>query len=350
MKTRSKTNFWWMGGMCIVVAVLALSSAASVLAAGNSQSGDSPGIRVEVSDAELVFGQTATSTVSISLEALPIGVQGVQIHLTFDPAVVMVVDADNNPANGTQVTVHPLFGDQTFIGQNRVDNQAGTINLAVAQLNGDPVTDTGGLVLLVTIQWAGEGEGCTPVQTVEALFSDAEGFPVGGDVSLQDGNVCVVPPGKILGCVHPQGRMDYNGVLVTAMLVDPGSNEAHTDANGCFEITVQDGDGCYVVSAYMAGYLSSGMDDSVCVSVGEAADIGPTKLWGGEVTGDNTVDIRDVTYIAARFGGTAPSADVTSDGVVDILDLSMAAANFGKAGPTDWQDNILCDCGSSLEQ
>jgi hypothetical protein len=350
MKTFSKASVWRVGGVCVIAASLALSSAATAMAAGSSQSVDPPGIRVEVSDAEMVLGQMATSTVSISLQDLPIGVQGVQVHLTFDPAIVTVGDADHNPSNGTQVTVNPIFGDQTFVGQNRVDPQAGAIQVAVAQINGEPITDTGGLVPLATIQWVGAGEGCTTAQVAEALFSDADGFPVGGDIALQDGNVCVTSPGKIRGCVHTQGRVDHSGVLVTAMLVDPGSNEARTDLGGCFEIAVQDGDGCYVVSAFVAGYLASELAEPVCVSVGEVADVGPTKLWGGEVTGDHTVDIRDVTYIAARFGGTDSSADITKDGSIDILDLSMAAANFGKTGPTSWQDDVPCDFGASFSQ
>lgn len=350
MKTRRKASFWRVGGMFVIAASLALSGAATAMAAGNGQAEAPLGIRVEVSDAEMMLGQTAAGAISIGLQSLPTGVQGVQVRLTFAPDVVMVVDADHNPANGTQVAVHPIFGDQTFVGQNRVDNQAGTIDIAVTQINGEPVTDTGGLVPLATIQWVGKGEGCTPAQLAGALFSDADGFPIDGDVVLQDGNVCIVSPGKIRGCVHSQGRTDHSGVLVTAMLVDPGSNETHTDPDGCFEIAVQDGDGCYVVSAFKAGYLASDLSEPACVSVGELLDIGPTKLWGGEVTGDHNIDIRDVTYIAARFGGTDPSADVTKDGAVDILDLAMAAANFGKKGPTLWQDDVPCDCDDGLAQ
>lgn len=350
MKTFCRASVWRVGGVCVLAAVLALLSAATAMAAGSSQSVDPPGIRVEVSDAEMMLGQMAASTVSISLQDLPTGVQGVQVNLTFDPQIVTVGDADHNPANGTQVAVNPIFGDQTFVGQNRANLQTGTIQIAVVQINGEPITDTGGLAPLATIQWVGAGEGCATAQVAEALFSDAEGFPVGGDIVLQDGNVCITSPGKIRGCVHSQGRIDYSGALVTAMLVDPGSNEARTDPDGCFEIAVQDGDGCYVVSAFMAGYLVSELEEPVCVSVGEVADVGPTKLWGGEVTGDHNVDIRDVTYIAARFGGADSSADVNKDGSIDILDLSMAAANFGKRGPTSWQDSAPCNFDGSFSQ
>jgi hypothetical protein len=65
-------------------------------------------------------------------------------------------------------------------------------------------------------------------------------------------------------------------------------------------------------------------------------------LLGGEVTGDSTVFIRDISAIAASFGSTPPDrldgqghpVDVNGDGAVDIKDMSSAASNFGKIGPT----------------
>jgi len=54
------------------------------------------------------------------------------------------------------------------------------------------------------------------------------------------------------------------------------------------------------------------------------------------VNGDDRVDIRDVSYIAWRFGQADPQADANRDGRVDILDLTLTAGNFGKSGPTIW--------------
>jgi hypothetical protein len=54
------------------------------------------------------------------------------------------------------------------------------------------------------------------------------------------------------------------------------------------------------------------------------------------VNGDNRVDVRDLSYVAWRFGGADAQADINDDGVVDILDLTMTAGNFGQVGPTTW--------------
>jgi hypothetical protein len=68
------------------------------------------------------------------------------------------------------------------------------------------------------------------------------------------------------------------------------------------------------------------------------------ELRAGEVTGDSTVSIRDISAIAASFG-TTPSyrldgqgrpVDVNGDGGVNIQDISAAASNFGVSVPTPW--------------
>lgn len=48
-----------------------------------------------------------------------------------------------------------------------------------------------------------------------------------------------------------------------------------------------------------------------------------------DVTGDGVVNILDLTFVAARFGGSNSDADVTGDGTVNILDLVLIAQNFG---------------------
>lgn len=352
MKTSKRTNIWRVGGFIVIAVLLALSSAAPAVHAADGY------IRVEVTDIEVTLERTASSYVYVTLSNVDTGVQGVQIHLKFNTntnpdntEIVSVVDANSN-MSGVQVELHPqnLFGGATYEGQNRVFNDVpGDIYIAVAQLNGDPVIDTNGPVLLATITWFGEREGHTDVTfESDTLFSDANGTGRGPD-EIMNAQVGVVAPGRVRGCVHPQGRTNHSGVLVTAMLVDPHSNEDYTDANGCFDIITWEGEDYYVVTANMHGYLSS----ETTVHIPDKGIVFPdpawTKLWGGDVTDDDKIDIRDVAYIAFRFGrgdSQALPADVTGDGIVNILDLTLAATNFGKQGPTLWddKDNPSCDC------
>jgi hypothetical protein len=52
-------------------------------------------------------------------------------------------------------------------------------------------------------------------------------------------------------------------------------------------------------------------------------------LLGGDVNADDKIDILDVAYIGARFGGQDALADLNQDGTVNILDLVLAATNYG---------------------
>ena len=82
------------------------------------------------------------------------------------------------------------------------------------------------------------------------------------------------------------------------------------------------------------GYLDA--ITTVNAVAGTELNVGEIVMLGGDVNGDNSVDILDFAYIGYRFGGTDARADINDDGVVDILDLSMAGANFKQAGPVRW--------------
>lgn len=93
-------------------------------------------------------------------------------------------------------------------------------------------------------------------------------------------------------------------------------------------------DGLLTVTVQMYGHLDA--QTTVKVLPGESVDLGATILYGGEVTGDNLIDIADLAYLSARFHSDDLSADINGDDQVDILDLAMAAANFLMSGPTPW--------------
>jgi hypothetical protein len=120
---------------------------------------------------------------------------------------------------------------------------------------------------------------------------------------------------------------------------DPGDGADHTisfdvlntDVHGFASFVA---DGLLTVTVQMYGHLDS--QTTVKVLPGESVDLGATTLYGGEVTGDNLIDIADLAYLSARFHSDDLSADINGDGQVDILDLAMAAANFLMSGPTPW--------------
>jgi hypothetical protein len=328
----------------MAVALLVLPAAMTASAAGPND----PDTTVTVTNATLECGSTATSQILVTIvnqETDPKEVRGVEVHLTFDPTLLQVVDADGDSGNGVQLAVESeLFDGDLRIGQNLADNAAGTIVFAVAQSNGTPVFNATDAAI-ATITWECVGE--CPEQQVETevavagntLMSDPDGYPVVVDCAV-NGIItipaCGVAGGCIEGYVSPQGRYDFGGARVVA-----GTVEAYTDSTGYFKLEGVEA-GTYDVTAEMYGYLDA-MASGVEVVVGaECTSVGTTTLWGGNVAPqpdpDNAIDILDVSYIGANFGTGEATADVTGDGVVNVLDLTVAAANFGMAGPTSWAE------------
>lgn len=326
----------------MAVALLVLPTAMSASAA---VPGD-PDTTITVTGATLECGSTATSQILVTIVNLatdPKEVRGVEVHLTFDPALLQVVDADGDPGNGVQLTVESgLFDGELRIGQNLADNAAGTIVFAVAQSNGTPVFNATEKAI-ATITWECTGE--CPVEDVatevtvagNTLMSDPDGYAVVADCAV-NGTItipaCATTAGCIEGYVSPQGRYDFSGVHVMA-----GAYEATTLADGYFKLEGVEA-GTYDVMAEMYGYLDALYPSAEVIAGEECTMLGTTLLFGGDVAPqpepDNLIDILDVSYLGANFGTAEATADVNGDGVVNILDLTVAAANFGMTGPTFW--------------
>ena len=325
----------------MAVALLVLPMAMTASAAGP---GD-PDTTITLTGATLECGATVTSQILVTIvnqATDPEEVRGVEVHLSFDPALLQVVDADGDSGNGVQLTVESgLFDGDLRIGQNLADNGAGTIVFAVAQSDGTPVFNaTNKAIATITWECAGEcpqEDVATEVTVVgNTLMSDPDGYPVAADCAV-NGTIMIpacVAAGCIEGYVSPQGRYDFSGIRVIA-----GAYEAYTDASGYFKLEgVQLG--TYDVLAELYGYLDNMYPGAEVVPGEVCTMLGTTLLWGGDVAPqpdpDNLIDILDVSYLGSNFGTSEATADVTGDGVVNILDLTMAAANFGMTGPTFW--------------
>jgi len=316
--------------LALVMAIVMALPLVSAFAAGP---GD-PDTTVAVTDASLNIGAEVSSEIRVSIvngDTDPVELRGVEVHLTFDPAIVEVVSVTPSAA---------LFDGTLQIGQNQFDNGVGTIDFAVAQSGGTLVFNATDAAI-ATITWRGLASGQTTVAVAgNTLMSDPEGYAITVD-TLVPGTVVVNGlEGCIIGSVQLQGRYDHSGATVVAEKDGVVVASATTDASGNFTLENLAPD-TYEVYARMYGYLDSLKGSGVQVVAGEeCTDIGATKLLGGDVAPqpepDNAIDINDIAYIAFRFLGADTSADVNGDGVVNILDLTMAAANFCRTGPTLW--------------
>jgi len=288
---------------------------------------------------EMGLGDHCQITVSIAnAETDPVELRGVEVHLTFDPTLVQIVDADGDPANGVQLTVEDALFDGTLqLGQNVADNAAGTIDFALTQIDGTPVFNASAAV--ASFEWTPatgvEEPTDTQVTVTEAILATPDGHPITVD-EISHGTIVVGPSDEegIAGTIKLQGRYDHSGTMVSALLENPECCHVFTDAEGYFK-TVPPEAGTYAVTAWRRGYLRA-RRTGVPYNPGQLTDMGTVTLLGGDVVPDEVIDICDITYIASRFGGTDVFADVTDDGQVNILDLTATAANFGQSGPTPW--------------
>jgi len=126
----------------------------------------------------------ATTTVSVRIENVE-GLYGAEVHLTFNPALLEVVDADQG-MSGIQVQPGPFLSPD-FTGQNVVDQAAGKIDFAIAQM--PPHEAVNGSGVFVTITFKGKAAGDSAISITNALLSDQSGNPI--STGTRDGNVTV---------------------------------------------------------------------------------------------------------------------------------------------------------------
>jgi len=58
-------------------------------------------------------------------------------------------------------------------------------------------------------------------------------------------------------------------------------------------------------------------------------------LRGGDLQGDNVVDLADYNKLRTVYGTTNPAGDINGDGVVNILDYSLMQVNWARSGDAD---------------
>jgi subtilisin family serine protease len=141
----------------------------------------------------------------------------------------------------------------------------------------------------------------------------------------------------ISGTVLLQRRANHSGTQIFLSdscdsPVAAGASVAATNSGGYFEAGIPaaaQSQNCLQVvhNGYLTGQFAA-----------PAGDLGVLTLPGGDMTGDDIIDIFDLSYIASRIGTADALADLIPDGVIDIFDVVIAAGNYNKQGPvSNWQ-------------
>jgi hypothetical protein len=293
-------------------------------------------LAILVSESIVPVGGTASSDVFVHLEDVWPGIMRLRLVITFDPQIVHIEDADQNPANGTQVAQAAFFGHTQSVDENQVDNVRGQIALTLMQTEPAPVNTTSSWIKVATLTWIGRQTGNSAL-TIDgqSRFTNSNGQRL-APTALNHSTVFVRSPGQIRGQVLLQGRTEHGNTQVTSSLAPTRINRSYTGLDGSFELTSTHGEGFYTLSASAVGYLTAEGSRPIKLTVGRAVALAPITLVGGDVNGDNVIDIRDLSYVAYHLGGPDAQSDISGDGKVDILDLTLIAGNFGRKGPILW--------------
>jgi hypothetical protein len=132
---------------------------------------------------------------------------------------------------------------------------------------------------------------------------------------------------NVTGQLRLQGRSQHGGVI---LLGEAGMRTASME-NGRFELSYA---GQTTLRIHHPGYLD--VQATIKADSDLHLDLGEIELLGGDVNGDQRIDILDIAYIGYHFSSADAQADLNGDGAVDIFDIALAGANFGQTGPVSW--------------
>ena len=264
-----------------------------------------------------------TSTGTSEIKILNIAnLYGVDLTLNYDPNIVEVVDADPNTP-GVQVAPDYVFnGVQFFVAQNEVTN--GVIRFSATRQSPAPVFN--GTGALIKITWQGKVTGDSPVIFGQVKLSNPDGQPL---VATAEPGLVKVDVAQMI--IRGWVRLEKVGQS-TSIVWGIGDPAPGTDTDGIFILEVDPNTRAYTLTLTVTGYLTvqiKGKDFTELTNI----DFDSITLLGGEVTGDNQIDIFDLAFIGSRYGSNDRQGDINDDGIVDIFDLSVSAANYGQSGP-----------------
>jgi len=109
-----------------------------------------------------------------------------------------------------------------------------------------------------------------------------------------------------------------------------------TQSDGRFVLN-SPGGGNHTLQAIHTSYL--GAQSTFALQAGQTLTLPDVLLPGGEVNGNNQINLQDLTIAAAGYRSSPPSdprADINGDNRIDIRDLVIIGSNYGRNGPIPW--------------
>ncbi|MCX6031289.1 MAG: pre-peptidase C-terminal domain-containing protein [Chloroflexi bacterium] len=281
-----------------------------------------------------------TLLVEIEADAGDQGVDRGQAFLDFDPAILRVVDENGAPA--TQIIPGTALANVLV---NGVDNATGRIGF-VAQ--GDVQI---GRFTVATARF----QAISPTLTSRLAFNviaprHSDLLLEGASVldGLRGGLVIALPGARLTGQATMEGRTAPPNpawsVPLLLTLGQPGERGPAyafglvSDASGAFTMPGVAAPGDARVRLKGLHTLRNLLPTTLA---GGANSVNMETLLEGDAFGDNRVDSRDISLLAAAFGksqgqpGFDPRADFNEDDTVNLTDLNLLKPNLG------WRGDLL---------
>ncbi len=275
--------------------------------------------------------------VEIEADAGEQGVNRAQAFLDFDPAVLRVVDENGNPA--TQIVPGAALANVLI---NGVDNATGRIGY-VAQGTAQAGRFTVAIVRFQVI---------SPTLTSRLAFSVTpprrSDLQLGGTSvldGLRGGLVTALPGARLTGQATMQGRPAAPNpawsVPLLLTLGQPGERGPAyafgltSNQSGAFTMPGVAQAGDYRVRLKGLHTLRNLLPTALAPGANTA---NMETLLEGDAFGDNRVNGRDASLLAAAFGksqgqaGFDPRADFNEDDAINAADLALLQANMGRRG------------------
>ena len=155
-----------------------------------SQAQSTTTITLDSASAPIRIQGCETIQVNIRINAVA-GLYGADVRLSFDPAILEVVDANSNPVDGIQVENGGFLAPQLwFTVLNAADNTAGTIQYAATQLN--PTPEASGSGILAIIRFRAKGTGASALSFTYSQLATRNGATL--PATAEDGSVNTTAP------------------------------------------------------------------------------------------------------------------------------------------------------------
>jgi hypothetical protein len=259
---------------------------------------------------------------AFSLDVVAENVQslyGVEATIRYDPTVLQVTDADPG-TSGVQVYLGSWLPASTYVVLNSANNSTGEIQFVATLAAPEPALSGSGD--LITIPFVAQAAGSTSVYFAQIKLVDSNALVL--PTTHADGQVTVTSNQATLsGKVLLEGRSNHSGTVVEIS----GGPSTTTGSDGRYALNVSAG--TYTIEMSHPSYLSGAV--SATAQAGTTTTVADVTLLGGDINGDDAIDILDLVAVGSQFSSsspTPPEADVNGDGVVDIIDIVLVAKNF----------------------